>query len=92
MQVDYIALARLIGLIQATKAPNTHFILRPQLVTWIFFALETASLACQGAGRGRCQPMPATCLVASTVITVQSMVAHDYLQECQGLLLVCGAE
>ncbi|KAK9808269.1 hypothetical protein WJX73_005405 [Symbiochloris irregularis] len=50
--VDYIALGRLIGLIQATKAPGTPFTLRPQLVTWVFFALEIASLACQGAGAG----------------------------------------
>ena len=50
LQVDYIALGRLVALIQSTKPPGTKFRLKPKFITWIFFGLELASLACQGAG------------------------------------------
>lgn len=50
MQVDYIALGRLVALIQQAKQDTSKFRLKPKALTWVFFALEIASLICQGAG------------------------------------------
>lgn len=45
-----MALGKLVALIQVTKPPGTKFTLKPKFITWIFFGLEIASLAAQGAG------------------------------------------
>ncbi|KAK9791853.1 hypothetical protein WJX73_004916 [Symbiochloris irregularis] len=50
--IDYMALGKLVALIQVTKPPGTKFTLKPKFITWIFFGLEIASLAAQGAGAG----------------------------------------